>query len=1153
MEFQTDSVEAVDIPPDLQLELNSARSIDSIPSLRSSQKHASSFDASKFHALPDGLSASSSSIDSLNMLVERQRMRQLNHPQHQEHMTDAQGLVQQADVKETNEIFLKYDPISKRKVLNTYEIIKELGLGQHGKVKLARDLLTKQLVAIKIVDRHEKKERKFFRIKKTNSLTQSDKIKREIAIMKKCHYKHVVRLIEVLDDSKSRKIYLVLEYCSKGEVKWCPRDQMETEAHGPPLLSFQRTREIIRGVVLGLEYLHYQGVIHRDIKPANLLISGDGTVKISDFGVSLAATGSNSNESMESVDELELAKTAGTPAFFAPEICLGNEAFERYNLKREELFKGSSISFMIDIWALGVTLYCLLFGMLPFISDYELELFEKIVNQPVGFPTYEEIKSNGISAVSCQEEYEAAKDIVNKLLEKNPMKRICIPEIKKHPMICWDFQHLSSTDDEHIASKLEEIKEFQSNKEQLFKQISVSKRELKNAVLGVGKKIKESVFNTLPLNRRTSSKGESESVSTLHSDFDPKSAKYSDSSFIVSEGSVVSNLGDVSAAAQYNNDKNIDEIDNKDNDKQTRNAISLKSNNPELFKKGYSICNGNDNNDNEMTKEASQREMFEQELQKFDDKHDPKTIVNLPINSSFASLDSFYIDNYAMSNVGSNYDMGNRDSKITSSIFARPPSVSAIYPPPGGRRQNSNTIGNRLRNSSSRLDFFNSGIQSTRNERAPYNSSRALQHSGRSGTDITLQHPSVGSSMSFGGKVIRKQAFHKPNEDNHSPSTRNETESRKPATSNHQKVHNSKDNVKNFQIKRGNFFSSFNGQDEETSHSSDASSSGSSSYSSSSESDSEGSNTESLPFEFGVDSSNGSVVSMREMTGLDQVRPFVEVHSPRHASRKGSLDNGRQNKRNIGIQDDDENDDLVLSMGSAGRQRRQDSSQTSGSSAGSSRRNTLPYLYQGRGSDGAPAVDSVCTITPGNLTTITPHSWASGRQRSEEAPAELLNSSSKSSLSSGNANISHVSIHPSSTSNPQYSNPASTCGSLLLPLSNVKPTTQASNVDGILSKGRHQERFHDNSRKLLKTVLITSAEADRRQSVPSLTPSAQSSQRIPSSRINDTSVYTTAAPTHEQHHLEGRPSRNVFHEPPGKNEIRRSRSITIAELRKKKP
>lgn len=371
------NVEEVNVPSNLQIELEKSGTSSSV-SLRSPTKSSATNLAGMAEGARDNASIASSSVDSLNMLLERQRVRQLNHPQHQQHISSSLAKTptttssfcssgsSKNKVKETNRISLTYDPVSKRKVLNTYEIIKELGHGQHGKVKLARDILSKQLVAIKIVDRHEKKQRKFFTFIKSSKISENDKIKREIAIMKKCHHKHVVQLIEVLDDLKSRKIYLVLEYCSRGEVKWCPPDCMESDAKGPSLLSFQETREILRGVVLGLEYLHYQGIIHRDIKPANLLISGDGTVKISDFGVSLAASSTNSSDSSESLDELELAKTVGTPAFFAPEMCLGEDAFTRYNLTKENLFRGSCISFMIDIWAVGVTLYCLLFGMLPF-------------------------------------------------------------------------------------------------------------------------------------------------------------------------------------------------------------------------------------------------------------------------------------------------------------------------------------------------------------------------------------------------------------------------------------------------------------------------------------------------------------------------------------------------------------------------------------------------------------------------------------------------------------------------------------------------------------------------------------------------------------------------------------------------------------------
>ena len=212
------------------------------------------------------LLSTNSSTDSLNLLLERQRISQLNHPMHQV-LISHHGSDWKSKVKETNKISLTYDPVSKRKILNTYEIIKELGQGQHGKVKLAKDINTNEFVAIKIVNRHERNRfyRTFFK-----KITENDKIKREIAIMKKLHHPHVVKLIEVLDDLKSRKIYLVLEYCSKGEVKWYDDNNcLEMDAKGPPILSFQRAREIIRGVVLGLEYLHYQGILHKDINPAN--------------------------------------------------------------------------------------------------------------------------------------------------------------------------------------------------------------------------------------------------------------------------------------------------------------------------------------------------------------------------------------------------------------------------------------------------------------------------------------------------------------------------------------------------------------------------------------------------------------------------------------------------------------------------------------------------------------------------------------------------------------------------------------------------------------------------------------------------------------------------------------------------------------------
>lgn len=106
------------------------------------------------------------------------------------------------------------------------------------------------------------------------------KVLREIAIMKKCRHGQIVQLFEIINDVQESKIFLVMEYMGGGEIKW--RDEQ-----GRPCLRVDQSRRICRDVVLGLEYLHYQGIVHRDIKPANLLWTSDRkNVKITDFGVS---------------------------------------------------------------------------------------------------------------------------------------------------------------------------------------------------------------------------------------------------------------------------------------------------------------------------------------------------------------------------------------------------------------------------------------------------------------------------------------------------------------------------------------------------------------------------------------------------------------------------------------------------------------------------------------------------------------------------------------------------------------------------------------------------------------------------------------------------------------------------------------------------
>ncbi|GAA5914977.1 uncharacterized protein JCM6883_001786 [Sporobolomyces salmoneus] len=339
----------------------------------------------------------------------------------------------------------------------------------------------------------------------SGGIGSDDKVKREVAIMKRLDHPNIVRLKEVIDDAKSKKVFMVLEFMAGGQVVWQDENKQ-------PTLTVDEARRTFRDVVLGLEYLHYQGIIHRDIKPANLLWTEDhSTVKISDFGVShvsdalFRASPDDTTSSCQGEDDKALRKTAGSPAFFAPELCHPAEytptptahpsqpnlpAGEEQNAYFPSRIDSSSLQLStyntvytpptspngipltskiispplplqspsqprlrppvgkaIDVWALGVTLYCLLFGDTPFTARTEYELYNVIVHESIRVPQRMGVErawtgvGSGWDGCGDGTEGREVVDLLGRLLEKDPTKRITLEQVKKHP---WVLRNLSS-------------------------------------------------------------------------------------------------------------------------------------------------------------------------------------------------------------------------------------------------------------------------------------------------------------------------------------------------------------------------------------------------------------------------------------------------------------------------------------------------------------------------------------------------------------------------------------------------------------------------------------------------------------------------------------------------------------------------------------
>lgn len=268
----------------------------------------------------------------------------------------------------------------------------------------------------------------------------------------------------------------------------------EEEYRHVPCLTMDQALRAFRDTVLGLEYLHFQGIMHRDIKPANLLWTGDYRVKISDFGVSYLGKPvreDTNNEELPEADtavvdeDLELAKTVGTPAFYAPELC-DPDLYDSSKIVHRPAITGQ-----IDVWALGVTLYGMIFGRLPFYHPNEFSMYEKIARDDVFIPrmrlrgvehtdkmptSYDEKPEDKRfdDVLEYEEVEDTLHDLIKRLLVKDPAKRISLKEVKHHPWVIDGMEDREAWLDQNDPA-------VQSQ----GKKIEPSKEEVQDAVVGL--------------------------------------------------------------------------------------------------------------------------------------------------------------------------------------------------------------------------------------------------------------------------------------------------------------------------------------------------------------------------------------------------------------------------------------------------------------------------------------------------------------------------------------------------------------------------------------------------------------------------------------------------------------------------------------------
>ncbi|XP_053449218.1 serine/threonine-protein kinase SIK3 isoform X3 [Nycticebus coucang] len=273
-----------------------------------------------------------------------------------------------------------------------YEMDRTIGKGNFAVVKRATHLVTKAKVAIKIIDKTQLDEENL------------KKIFREVQIMKMLCHPHIIRLYQVMETE--RMIYLVTEYASGGEIF----DHLV--AHGR--MAEKEARRKFKQIVTAVYFCHCRNIVHRDLKAENLLLDANLNIKIADFGFSNLFTPG------------QLLKTwCGSPPYAAPELFEGKE------------YDGPKV----DIWSLGVVLYVLVCGALPFDGSTLQNLRARVLSGKFRIPFF--------MSTECEH-------LIRHMLVLDPNKRLSMEQICRHK-----WMKLGDTDPnfDRLIAECQQLKE----------------------------------------------------------------------------------------------------------------------------------------------------------------------------------------------------------------------------------------------------------------------------------------------------------------------------------------------------------------------------------------------------------------------------------------------------------------------------------------------------------------------------------------------------------------------------------------------------------------------------------------------------------------------------------------------------------------------